>query len=91
MVRFDVEQDNARISINLSPERRKKGLSAELLQLAEREFLEHFDVECFVAEIKHSNVPSIRLFESQDYVFTEKRAEIKCFEKPALKAIPHDL
>lgn len=65
----DIENEY-KISINLSPEERGKGYGKKILSL----FInyvnkEYPDVTSFIAEIKESNIPSIKLFEGSNFKY----------------------
>lgn len=68
MVRFDRDDERATVSINLAPHARGHGLSAPLLAAAIKTFhAEYPAVVELVAEIKESNVSSLRLFASAGF------------------------
>jgi RimJ/RimL family protein N-acetyltransferase len=64
VVRFDVEQESAELSINLSPLGRGKGLAPKCLTLAIDYFEKQYpSVSTFIAEIKTLNMASKKSFE----------------------------
>ena len=64
VVRFNVEDDSAEVSINLSPSERGKGFAPKCLSLAIDFFQkEYSSVRKLIAEIKISNAASKKSFE----------------------------
>ena len=64
VVRFDVNVTQASVSINLSPTARGQGLGRVCLDLAMHHFKSRRPfISTFYAEIKTSNVASLRMFE----------------------------
>lgn len=63
MVRFDGTGDGWLLSINVAPDQRGKGLSAEILRQAMALFRATHGAHRLFAEIKEDNEPSRRLFE----------------------------
>ena len=63
VVRFDINKDNAFISINLSPIMRGKGKSSLCLNASVNKFIKLFpDVLSIHAEVKKENIVSSKLF-----------------------------
>ena len=63
LIRFDISQSNAVISINLNPNQRGKGLAKTSLIKSIEFFSEHFsEVKRLVAEIKEENIASQKTF-----------------------------
>ena len=63
VIRFDISQSNAVISINLNPIQRGKGLAKTSLIKSIEFFSEHFsEVKRLVAEIKEENIASQKTF-----------------------------
>ena len=71
--RFDLSTSSkiAEVSINLNPANRGKGLSKELLTLSIKFFLSKHD-NPIIARIKKQNIPSIRLFESCNFILSSQ-------------------
>jgi L-amino acid N-acyltransferase YncA len=68
VVRFDVENIEASISIYLSPEGRNRCIGVDLLSAAEECFIAYFPhVKLFTAEVLANNISSHMLFQSFDY------------------------
>jgi RimJ/RimL family protein N-acetyltransferase len=66
---------NANISINMNPLKRGKNLARNFLEGAMVEFKKvDINIECFIAEIKHCNVPSIRLFTNSGFMLHRKQS-----------------
>lgn len=65
MVRFDLSNDSAQVSINLAPAARGRSLSAPLLRAAEPWIAGRAQV--LIALIKSTNTPSRRAFERAGY------------------------
>ena len=62
MVRFDFEGDHALVSINIAPPYRGKSLGYDLLVAGLDAALRDRSVPRFIAEVRHGNVASARLF-----------------------------
>ena len=64
LCRFDVdiEQQESKVSINLNPEFRGKGLASKLLYEGIKNFKKDWQIS-IIAQIKKENIPSIKLFE----------------------------
>jgi RimJ/RimL family protein N-acetyltransferase len=64
IVRFDIEEQSAEVSINLNPEMRGKGLARQCLKQAMLFFnSSHPDIKELKAEIKDTNIASKKIFE----------------------------
>ena len=73
VVRFDVEDRRAELSINLSPLQRGKGFSAKCLSLAVNYFKKNFPLVSEVfAQIKTINFLSRKIFEQTGFVLSEE-------------------
>ena len=73
VVRFDIEEGRAELSINLSPIQRGKGLAPKCLSLAIEYFGKHYPaVSELVAKIKTINLPSRRSFEHVGFFLREE-------------------
>ena len=74
VVRFDIEDNYANLSINISPLKRGKGYASKCLSLAVNYFEFHFPlVSELVAEIKTINLPSKKSFERVGFILKEER------------------
>ena len=74
VVRFDLEDDFAEVSINLSPAKRGKGFASECLLLAVDVFeKEYSSVRKLIAEIKISNVASKKSFEKVGFTLYDEK------------------
>ena len=73
MVRFDRIGDCARISINLAPEARGKGLATSIL-IGSEQFLKAWPVMKISAEIRSDNEASVRAFERAGYRLSDPKA-----------------
>lgn len=81
MVRFDVEDKNALVSINLSPQMRGKGLSKLCLSEAISYFsIEFAGVISLSAEIRSPNIASIKTFEGVGFVKVRDNKHILYYE-----------
>ena len=81
VVRFDVEDDRALISINLSPLMRGKGKAKACLKDAIQYFISVYpNVGSIDAEIKSVNVASQRSFEGVGFELVKREADILVFE-----------
>ena len=73
VVRFDVRDSCAELSINLSPLERGKGLAPMCLSLAINYFEEQYpSVSELVAEVKTMNMPSRKSFEKVGFTLREE-------------------
>lgn len=74
VVRFDVEDDFAEVSINLSPSERGKGFAPKCLLLAVDVFEKEYSfVRKLIAEIKTSNVASKKSFEKVGFTLYDEK------------------
>ena len=81
IVRFDVEENRALISINLSPNMRSKGKAKGCLIDAISFFQKSFSEVRFIdAEIKSINIPSQQSFKSVGFVLVKQDADIFYYE-----------
>ena len=81
VVRFDVMNGRALISINLSPKMRGRGLAKACLRDAIIFFETiHNDVRHIDAEIKSANVASQRSFADVGFTLVSKKDDIFCYE-----------
>jgi RimJ/RimL family protein N-acetyltransferase len=76
IVRFDIDTNNAIISINLNPSERGKGLSKECIKESINRFIEDYvDIKEIWAEIKQSNKASQCAFISVGFEFIKQSGE----------------
>ena len=74
VVRFDIENNCAELSINLSPLKRGKGYASKCLSSAVSYFEINFPlVSELIAEIKTINLPSKKSFERVGFVLSDER------------------
>ena len=71
--RFDIEDNmrTAEVSLNLNPHFRGKGLGRDLLEISLCKFRSRFKKE-IIANVKPSNIPSLKVFENCDFYFKKK-------------------
>lgn len=81
VVRFDIECDKARVSINLSPSFRGLKLAKPCLIKAISHFkkLVNEDVACLEAKIKAENIASRKLFESVGFGLIKEVDSVRCY------------
>ena len=76
VVRFDIEDSRAELSINLSPAQRGQGFASKCLSLAIEYFKECYPlVSELVAEIKTINLPSKKSFERVGFLCAKRERE----------------
>ena len=76
VVRFDIDNDFAKVSINLSPDERGKGFAPKCLLLAINFFEKKFlNVHKLIAEIKTSNIASKKSFEKVGFILDKEKEE----------------
>lgn len=81
IVRFDVEDGRALISINISPIKRGAGIAKSCLREAISFFTDsHPGVRVIDAEIKSGNVASRRSFESVGFTFLREETNVLHYE-----------
>jgi len=68
VVRFDLHEDEAVVSLNVAPEHRGRGHGGELLRLACREILSRPDVDLVIAHVKRENTRSVQVFLGAGFV-----------------------
>lgn len=72
VIRYDLDEDTAEVSIYLAPEQKGKGLGTQLLLGAENQLLrERPGVRCLRAKVLESNKHSHKLFKRCGYEFAE--------------------
>ena len=81
IVRFDIEDERALISINLSPKMRGKGKAKGCLKDAISFFKKYFSNVRFIdAEIKTINIPSQQSFMGVGFVLVKNDADVLYYE-----------
>ena len=81
VIRFDIENDNALISINISPKVRGRGLAKICLSTSISFFKSKFPlVQHIFAEIKLINEASSRAFKGVGFILKEETNDIKTYE-----------
>ena len=81
IVRFDINDERALISINLSPKMRGKRKAKECLREAISFFKRYFlDVRFIDAEIKPMNIPSQQSFMGVGFVLVKEEADVLYYE-----------
>ena len=79
MVRFDlIENDSAKVSINLNYEFRGMKLSEDLLRVSIREFIKKKKIK-LIAEIIPENIASTKIFERNNFVFKKTEDNIMTY------------
>jgi UDP-2,4-diacetamido-2,4,6-trideoxy-beta-L-altropyranose hydrolase len=82
VVRFDIADDMAEVSIYLVPNSDSSGLGRSLLSQAECWLKEHYPSLLFVrAKVLEKNIPSIKLFQSLQYVQQNDATQIEFLKK----------
>lgn len=74
-VRFDREGRHAEIDIAIAPESRSRGIGTRVLKESARFYLDNFDVQYIIANIKHENIASVRAFEKSGYKLHKDHGE----------------
>ena len=72
-VRFDTSSNETIININLNPKFRNKKLSFELLNKSIKKFSKKKKTKCLKAFINNKNIPSIKIFEKNNFKFYENK------------------
>ena len=75
VVRFDRLDEGWEAGINVNPEYRGKGLSAQLLQMAVDWFLVQYPNQTVVATIRPDNQASRKIFEACGFRLVDRREE----------------
>ncbi len=80
MVRLDIKENDATISINLNPKMRGLGLAQPCLTNAMQFFKNAFpDIKIYTAEIKSVNIASSKAFENVGFVFDNELNGVKYY------------
>ena len=81
IVRFDIENTQTLISINLNPSKRGRGLSRQCLTESIKFFISNYNLNGkIVAIIKEENIRSIKSFKSSGFILTNKKNGKNYFE-----------
>ncbi len=81
IVRFDIENTQTLISINLNPLKRGRGLSSQCLTESIKFFISNYNLNGrIVAIIKEENIRSIKSFKSSGFILTNKKNGKNYFE-----------
>ena len=74
IVRFDIENTQTLISINLNPSKRGRGLSSQSLTESIKFFVSNYNPKGrIVAIVKEENIISIKSFKSSGFILTNKK------------------
>ena len=74
IVRFDIENTQTLISINLNPSKRGRGLSSQCLTESIKFFVSNYNPKGrIVAIVKEENIRSIKSFKSSGFILTNKK------------------
>ena len=80
VVFFSIQDGDARVSINLNPSFRGKSLAGILLKEAIRTMQQmQSQVKRFTAEIKNSNIASIKVFASNGFTFEHQKNDFSVY------------
>ena len=80
VVRFDVEIEEAKISVNLSPSMRGRGFASLCLIASINFFKRKFpQIKALVAEIKKENIVSQKAFQQAGFNLEHQDEQISCF------------
>ncbi len=74
-IRFDREGEMAEVGIGVAPAMRGKGVGTELLRRGCENYLGNWGVTYILAEIKKTNVASMKIFERVGFVLHEDRGD----------------
>jgi|TARA_B110000967_G_C18895991_1_gene570673 RimJ/RimL family protein N-acetyltransferase len=81
IVRFDINETSAKVSINLSPLKKGFGYGGPSLQNSIRKFYEHHkSILSIKAEIKIDNSASIKIFERSGFILEKESNNIMYYE-----------
>ena len=74
IVRFDIENTQTLISINLNPSKRGRGLSSQCLTESIKFFVSNYNLKGrIVAIVKEENIRSVKSFKSSGFILTNKK------------------
>jgi RimJ/RimL family protein N-acetyltransferase len=80
VVRFDIKNKYALVSINLNPIMRGKGLSYVLLAAGIKKILKFKKIK-LIAEIKNNNITSINCFLKNGFYFLKSRKQYNFYQR----------
>jgi RimJ/RimL family protein N-acetyltransferase len=80
VIRFDIKNNHALVSINLNPVMRGKGLSCILLAAGIKKFLKFKKIK-LNAEIKKNNLASINCFLKNKFYFFKSRNQYNLYKR----------
>ena len=80
VVRFDIKNKYALVSINLNPIMRGKGLSYVLLAAGIKKILKFKKIK-LIAEIKNNNITSINCFLKNGFFFLKSRKQYNFYQR----------
>lgn len=80
VVRFDIKNKYALVSINLNPIMRGKGLSYDLLAAGVKKILKFKKIK-LIAQIKNNNFPSIKCFLKNRFYFLKSRKQYNFYQR----------
>jgi RimJ/RimL family protein N-acetyltransferase len=81
IVRFDIKEQSAEVSINLNPEMRGKGLAKHCLKQAMLYFkMSNPDIKELEAEIKDTNTVSKNIFEGVGFEFDSEQKGVSYYK-----------
>lgn len=69
-----------KIGININPDYRGKGLSKKILDQSIIHIKSNYQVDKIIAEIKHVNIPSIKLFTNYGFILIERFEDYDSYE-----------
>ena len=73
VIRFEIEDDSAKVSVNLNPDFLGKGLGSKIIKLGTKKFLQEAKVrKGIAAEIKEDNIASKKVFSKAGYVIEKE-------------------
>lgn len=71
-IRFDMNDEDAEISISIAPNFRGKGLGANLLKITSEKVISEKEAKKIIAYVKNDNAASKTIFEKAGYILKEK-------------------
>jgi RimJ/RimL family protein N-acetyltransferase len=80
VVRFNIKNKYALVSINLNPIMRGKGLSYVLLAAGVKKILK-FKKKKLIAQIKNNNLPSIKCFLKNGFYFLKSKKQYNFYQR----------
>ncbi len=78
VIRFEIEKDSVKVSVNLNPEFFGKGLGSKIIKLGTEIFLKETKTKKhIIAKIKKDNIASQKAFEKAGYLLIGKRGNVR--------------